>query len=410
VHWASGVKSLTTGLRSSASSPLSHGGALCAAVSEELFRECFGDECHWSVPCVSGPNRSGHNHPDREGPLKESNVSHRLTRATPMDSSNGRDNRFGLARLVHEREWEEWRSVTQSCFLKRDLDHRRLAKGQANWRYLPMNNGMSSPTPLKRKFSMGIIMKTVSAFAFAILAGCANPYADFYHSTIDTKTLKSYVPSSAPLVIYTTNDFRKDTDALILRSFAPIGNSSFNAGSNAASERQLRSQAEAVHAQVVLISSHYTHMVTGAVPLVLPQTSTTYVSGSFGTATATTYGTETTMMPYSVQRSDFGAVYFVKVRQRVGIIAAPLDEVTRKRIDTNSGVSVRLVVEGSPAFVADIFPGDILLSINSDRVQSTEQYVQLLNQHEGQTATLHLNRDGHAIDKTIRIASYQDPM
>jgi S1-C subfamily serine protease len=116
------------------------------------------------------------------------------------------------------------------------------------------------------------------------------------------------------------------------------------------------------------------------------------------------------MMPYSVQRSDFGAVYFVKVRQRVGIIATPIDETTRKRIGTNSGVFVRLVVEGSPAFGADIFPGDILLSINSDRVQSTEQYLQLLNQYEGQTATLHLNRDGHVIDKPIRIGSYQDPM
>jgi hypothetical protein len=253
-------------------------------------------------------------------------------------------------------------------------------------------------------------MKIVGAFAFVLLAGCANPYEDFYHPTLDTKTLKSYVPSSAPLAIYTTNDFPKDVDALIRRGFTPIGNSSFNAASNQVSERQLRSQADAVHAQVVLISSHYTNTVTGAVPLTLPQTSTTYISGSFGTATATTYGTETTMMPYSVQRSDFGAVYFVKVRQRVGIIPAPLDDATRKRIGTNSGVFVRLVVDGSPAFVADIFPGDILLSVNSDRIQSPDQYIQLVNQYEGQTATFHLNRDGQAIEKTFRIASYQDPL
>jgi C-terminal processing protease CtpA/Prc len=254
-------------------------------------------------------------------------------------------------------------------------------------------------------------MKFVAVFAFVLLAGCANPYAVFYHPSANAATaMKAYIPSSAALAIYTTNDFPKDVDALVRRGYFPVGNSSFNANSKSVNESQLRAQASTVHAQVVLISSHYTNTVTGAIPLTLPQTSTTYVSGSFGTATATTYGTQTTMMPYSVQRSDFGAVYFVKTRQRVGIIAAPLDDATRKRIGTNSGVIVRIVVDGSPAFVADIFPGDILLAVNSDRVQSPEQYAELLNQYEGQTTTFHLNRDGQAIEKTFRIASYQDSM
>jgi len=217
------------------------------------------------------------------------------------------------------------------------------------------------------------------------------------------------VVSSAPLTIYTTSDFQKDTDALIRKGYVPIGNSSFNAGSTAVSERQLRSQAADVHAEVVLISSHYTHTVTGAMPLVLPQTSTSYTTGTYGSATTTTYGTQTTMMPYSVARSDYGAVYFVKTRQRAGIIAAPLDDAAHKRLGTNSGVLVRLVVDGTPAFNADVFPGDVLLSVNTERVQSVDQYTQLLNQFEGQTAAFHFNRDGHEIEKTFRIASYQDP-
>src|SRR6202043_3245767 len=113
--------------------------------------------------------------------------------------------------------------------------------------------------------------------------------------------------------------------------------------------------------------------ITGAVPLMLPQTSTSYTSGSataygagepvtaYGNATTTTYGTQTTMMPYSVARSDFGAVYFVKTRQRAGIITLPLDDAAHKRLGTNSGILVRLVVDGTPAFNADVFPGDVLL-------------------------------------------------
>src|SRR5258706_15588138 len=76
---------------------------------------------------------------------------------------------------------------------------------------------------------------------------------------------------------------------------------------------------------------------------------------AYGNADTTPYGTQTTMMPYAVARSDFGAVFFVKTRTRAGIITAPLDDATHKRLGTNSGVLVRFVVDGSPAFVADIF-------------------------------------------------------
>src|SRR5271167_4887799 len=101
-------------------------------------------------------------------------------------------------------------------------------------------------------------MKLITAFALVLLTACANPYQDFYHpSTNVASAMKAYVPSSAPLIIYTTNDFAKDVDALIRRGYLPIGNSSFNAASNKVTERQLRSQADVVHAQVVLISSHY---------------------------------------------------------------------------------------------------------------------------------------------------------
>jgi hypothetical protein len=85
------------------------------------------------------------------------------------------------------------------------------------------------------------------------LGGCANPYAQFYNQTVDAKSLPSYVPSSEPLKIYTTSDFPKDVDALIRKSYTPVGNSSFNAASNKVSESQPRQQAASVSAEVVLI-------------------------------------------------------------------------------------------------------------------------------------------------------------
>ena len=214
-----------------------------------------------------------------------------------------------------------------------------------------------------------------------VFAGCAsNPYAQFYRGTPDGRTIENYIPPTGPLQIYTTNDFARDVDALEKRGFAPIGNSAFNGAANRVSERQLREQAEKLGTAAVLVSSHYTHTVSGAMPLTLPNTSTSVTNGTAtvsgpggfanvnGSATTTTYGTQTVMMPYNVQRADFNAVYFVKKRAHLGVFYGVIDSATRTRLQTNAGALIRVVVEGSPASRADILPGDMILTIDGERV------------------------------------------
>jgi C-terminal processing protease CtpA/Prc len=79
-------------------------------------------------------------------------------------------------------------------------------------------------------------------------------------------------------------------------------------------------------------------------------------------------------------------------------------------LGTTAGTLARLIVDGSPAFKADIFPGDIVLAMGSEKVQSTDQYMQLPNKYEGQSVTFHLDRDGQAVEKAFRILSYKDPL
>jgi S1-C subfamily serine protease len=180
-------------------------------------------------------------------------------------------------------------------------------------------------------------------------------------------------------------------------------------------ESQLRQQAATIGAQIVLVASRYTNTISGAVPLVMPTTSTTTsngvatISGSGGTATvagsisSTTQSSRTMMMPYSIARGDFTALYFVRVRTRLGLSVVPLDDSARLRLQTNSGVAVQVVVEGSPAFDADILPGDILLQIGSDRVRSVEHFSELIDRYEGRTVDLVLDRHGRDVRKSVRI-------
>lgn len=251
------------------------------------------------------------------------------------------------------------------------------------------------------------------------LTACANPYSKFYQGTRDARTLTAYVPTETEVLIYSTNDFDKDTDNLARKGYLPIGQSSFQAGSNSVSESQIREQATKIGAHVVLIASRYSHSVSGAIPLTLPNTTTSYTSGSataygnggmisaYGRSTTTTYGTQTKLIPYSVDRSEFGARYFAKAQSRLGIIFEPINNEIRKRIQSNAGVSVRLVVEGSSAFDADVLPGDIIITVGNDKVQTTDHFQKLLDMYEGQKPVFKIVRDNQLIEKQIEVRRYK---
>lgn len=261
--------------------------------------------------------------------------------------------------------------------------------------------------------------RLLALLSIMILTSCANPYAQFYRGQPDARTLVQYEPSAEPLKVYTTDNFDRDIRVLVTKGYFVIGNSSFNAGGNAVTEAQLQEQAKRVGAQVVLVASQYTNTVSGAVPLVLPNNTTSYSSGTataygsggyataYGSGTTTTYGTQTVMMPYQTQRFDFGAVYLAKGKQRVGLYPKPLDDETRKTLGTNKGLIVDLVVEGSPAFMADVLPGDILVSVAGQPVYSLEQYITLLGTLEGKPVAFEILRNGVSLEKQITVTGYK---
>ncbi|HEU5047470.1 MAG TPA: PDZ domain-containing protein [Rickettsiales bacterium] len=258
-------------------------------------------------------------------------------------------------------------------------------------------------------------------FLLCILTACANPYSQFYQGAPDARVNPYYEALSADIQVYPSNNFTHDIHALIRKGYFVIGYSAFEAPSASITDDQARAQAKKIGAQIVLVSSHYSRTVSGVAPVTIPTTSTSYstanataygpggVVNAYGTGTTTTYGSETLMMPYSIQRSEFGAVYLAKAKARLGLFfdaqSSELDIATRKRLNSNGGLRVSDVVEGTPAFEANIFPGDILLSVEGDKVYSQEQYGQLLNKYEGQSVTLKLYRDGKILKKEVKILS-----
>ena len=283
------------------------------------------------------------------------------------------------------------------------------------------NDPRGTHSPLIRAPVLRFISVALLAIATQCLPSCLNPYAQFYRGLDDARLERAYEPQSGEIQIYGTSDFDSDRRGLMRRGFMPIGQSSFNAAMGNVSERQLRAQASKIGAHVVLTSSHYTNTVSGATPVQVPTTSTAYSHSSataygsggtvtaYGNGTTTTYGTDTVMVPYSIERGEFQALYFAKMKMRAGIVIAPLSDEARKQLGSNAGVIADIVVEGSPAYSADVLPGDILISIGPDRIDSEASYRACLDKHEGDTVVFKFRRGAEFLEKSIKVESYDRP-
>jgi hypothetical protein len=251
-----------------------------------------------------------------------------------------------------------------------------------------------------------------------LLVGCSNPYSQFYKGAPDAKLIRNYETPQPAYQVYSTNqaNYQRDVDNLLRKGYQMCGESSFQGNSNQSTDGPVKSQAQKLGASLVLVTADFSHTVSGMAPVVTPTTSTTFSSGSatafgpggtataFGTGQSTTFGTETTMVPYTISRSDFHAFFWYKAkRSRLGIAPIPLDDSTRQRLGSNAGIIVRTVVEETTAYAADILPGDIVTSIGGDTVYSVEAFYKLLDKYEDQEPIFVIDRSGNKIQKNIKI-------
>lgn len=252
------------------------------------------------------------------------------------------------------------------------------------------------------------------------LTGCAtvNGYSEFYTPVAGAtpqaiaKTRAS-PPPTTPLVMHAVTP--PDPKPFIQQGYAVIGYSSFNSG-HSEPDSEAISEARKVGADlVVIVDPNYTGSVTSQIPLTLPTTTTSQTNGSataygsggsvtaYGNSTTTTYGSRTTYIPMTVNRYDYGAVYFVKLKFILGVQWQPLNSEERQLVQSNSGLYVNTVVNGTPAFRSDILPGDIIETIDGKKVYDTKTASDLLSQSKGKTVKITIYRKGHLITKSVKL-------
>jgi len=261
---------------------------------------------------------------------------------------------------------------------------------------------------------------SILAAAMLVISGCASGYAKFYRPLPGATPeaiaeTRAGPPPSIPLVDRTGMKPDDIVPAYGANGFAPIGFSSFN-GAGGQSEQGAIDQAKKIGADLVVLSNpQYTGTKSSVIPMITPTTSTSYSSGTatiygthgtataYGSGTITTYGTQTNFIPVSTERFDYGAIYFVKLRVHFGVQTRVLNNDERASLQTNKGVVVTAVTTGSPAFMADVLVGDIMIAVDGEPVIDVQQMGPLIKNRWGKTARFTFRRNGQVVEKYIHI-------
>jgi hypothetical protein len=246
-----------------------------------------------------------------------------------------------------------------------------------------------------------------------LLSGC-NPYTQFYTDFTNGRNITEdpdYIISSGkPKLIYGSN-IQDDFKRMAENGYVLIGASSFNAAT--VDKNLAMDHAKKIHADTVIVYSEYTNTVSGSMPLTVPDTQTSYHSGSiYGSGggfanyygSSTTYGTRTAYMPYSVRRYDYYASYWVKAKPpSLGVYVDDLTDELRREIESNKGVCIMAVAKDSPAFHNDLLAGDVIRKINDTEVVDKVHFMKIISENKGKLIEIEIYRNGKTIVKQIQL-------
>jgi PDZ domain len=265
-----------------------------------------------------------------------------------------------------------------------------------------------------------------AGIAALMLSGCVNNFSRFYTAATVSRNV-TLSPYSGSTQVFSSSDLQADGLKLAEQGYTRIGVASFQTGGRVTLD-QLRDQAKEVGADTVLWSNRYLGSQQSVVPFMEYHPGTTSTTNTFGTvnananvygssgyanvvgsanyngySTTTTPGTfSTEMMPITVQRYEYGATFWRKAKSFVlGIYPTNLPDNVRQQLQRNTGVVVAIVVVDSPAFRANILPGDVVVKINDWDIYSAEQFPDVVSMERGMASTVLVIRNGET--KTIPV-------
>lgn len=184
-----------------------------------------------------------------------------------------------------------------------------------------------------------------------------NPYIQFYESA---STIPSgYLSPSDNVEVIKTDKVTESYFQLLSKGYELIGTSSFNGADR--SDQLAIDYAKSLGAEILLLGEAYTDSQIYSYSLPI----NAYAS---------------IPMTNQVRRFDQYAGYFVTrvTKLKTGIYFDNLSTEEKQNYQTNTGVKILAVIDDSPAFKANIIPGDIVTKINDSALYNVESTMEIM--------------------------------
>lgn len=260
-------------------------------------------------------------------------------------------------------------------------------------------------------------MRILFLLIIFFLSGCTNAFKEYYEGLSRSEIIQlneehhffdPNKPIDTKLIIGNMRNIVADRNAMLSNNYILLGTSSFNGGS--IDNNLALYHGQELIADMVILYYQHTDTISTMMPLTLPDISTANTTiydsyyNNIGTANTTIYGQSTTYIPTIINRYDYLATYWKKSirKPRVGIQVEDLTDEMKMQIQSNSGVYIDIIMNNSPAFYSNLLRGDIIYSINNQRIINIEHYYQYIKaRKKGEKLNLVLIRNGKAISKSL---------
>jgi hypothetical protein len=240
----------------------------------------------------------------------------------------------------------------------------------------------------------------------------ANDFKRFYEPIGDTGPIPFARDSQQPKIVPSTTDAWRDIALLWEKGYRPIGDATFEGGWE--DDKEALKFAKKIGAGYVVRFSidkgerHATRRVYSSHSSDSPFR--TNVIGSYGrtigtlTGTVTTQWTETEIIPYTYTLYNQTAVYFRLLEKRgSGLFLIPPTKEGAETAGTGLGGQVLAVREGSPAYNADILPGDVITALDGQELPDYASFNRIIAEADDAPilVTLYRKHVQHQIAMTI---------
>lgn len=249
----------------------------------------------------------------------------------------------------------------------------------------------------------------IAYLLFHSTAALANDWEKSYQSWVKAE---QYLPAGTePEASQLPQNIEGLAESMWRKGYAAIGMSSFQSRNGKTADAV--KFAKLLKAKFVFIATNLDSSRTASIPLTVPNTTTSYTTGSasaYGSGgyahgtysgTTTTYGSSTSYIPITINSYTKAAVYFAEVpKGGLGVFLRELTPSEIGLIQTRRALAVRWVRDNSPAYISDILPGDIITKVEGVPAASVEIRDIVA---KGQPFKIELFRNGQYRDLTVSI-------